>query len=185
MEVGAFHQHTGQEEHGITLPAAGRTKVGATFTITIGSHVHLDVLKQLVCCKELRIATHNLDVLIRTVRKVHKVLHNCKQSFFTEQSLYHSHKGTDAIQFLILRIDLSPGIEEIIWTEEGTVFIVRTVADNDKCVIFENLRNVSAVTHGQLLVRIHDCGILFDCTLELKVTTGIPLTNTMPSGIRN
>ena len=128
----------------------------------------LYILEQLVCCEELRIATHNLDVLIGTIREIHKVLHNCKQSVFTEQTFYHRYKGTDTVQFLILGIDLSPGIEEIIRAEERAVFVIRTITDNDKCVIFENLRNVSAITHSQLLIRIHDGGIFFDCALELK-----------------
>ena len=78
------------------------------------------------------------------------------------------YKGIDAVQFLIVSFNLSPRIEEVIRGEEGTVFIICTIAYDDEGVILEEFRNITAITHGKLSIGVHDRCVFFDCALELK-----------------
>ena len=54
----AFHQLTGQKEHSVALTAAGSTEVCTAFSVAGRTHMCLDIFKQLVCGKELRIAAY-------------------------------------------------------------------------------------------------------------------------------
>ena len=164
----ALHQHAGQEHHSVALAAAGSTEICTTLTVTGRTDVLLDIIEQLVGSKELGIAADNLQILIGVIREVDEVLDNCQQTVLTEQALNHRYEGIDAIQLHIIILDLSPRIEKVVGREEGTVLIVSTVTDNDKSVILENLRDISAVTHGELGVCIHDGSVFFHRALEFQ-----------------
>ena len=77
-----------------------------------------DIVEQLVGCKELGIATDNLQILIGVIREVDEILDNCQQAVPAEQALHHRHKGIDAVQLHIAVLDLSPRIEKVVGREE-------------------------------------------------------------------
>ena len=132
----------------------------------------LDILEELVRCEELRIPANDFEILVRVVGEIDEILDNRKQSLFAEQPFDHRGQRVDSVHFLIVGFYLSPSIEEVIRREEGAVLVVCTVADNDECVILEQLGNVSAITHRELGVRIHDGCVFLDRALEFKHDNG-------------
>ena len=168
MEECTLHKHSCEEEHSIAFPAACRAEVCAALAVSLRSEMCLDILKQLDRSKILRIPANDFEVFIRAIREVDKILDNCQESFLAKQSAHHSYKGIDAVQFLIVSLNLSPRIEEVIRGEEGTVFIICTIAYDDEGIILEEFRNITAITHGELSIGVHDCCVFFDCALELK-----------------
>ena len=168
MEEGTLHKHSCEEEHSIAFSAACRAEVCAALAVPLRSEMFLDILKQLGSGKKLRITADNFEVFVRAIREIDKILDDCQKPFFAEQSAYHSYKGIDAVQFLIVSFNLSPRIEEVIRGEEGTVFIICTIAYDDEGVILEEFRNITAITHGKLSIGVHDRCVFFDCALELK-----------------
>ena len=93
---------------------------------------------------------------------------NNKRSL-SEKSLYHRHKRINTIQFFIISVYLSPRIEEeIILTEERTIFIICSITDNNKRIVFKNLRNISTVTDCKLLICVHYGCVFLYCTLKFK-----------------
>ena len=168
MEEGTLHKHSCEEEHSIAFSAACRAKVCAALAVSLRSEVCLDILKQLDRSKILRIAADDFEVFVRAIREIDKILDDCQKPFFAEQSAHHSYKGIDAVQFLIVSFNLSPRIEEVIRGEEGTVFVICAIAYYDEGVILEEFRNITAITHGELSIGVHDRCILFDCALKLK-----------------
>ena len=168
VEQFAFHQHTSQKQHSIALPAAGSAEIGAALSVTVRTHMQLDILKQFCCSKELRITANDFQLFIRAVGEIDKILDNRKQTVFSEQPLHHRDKRVDSVQLLVLRFNFPPRIEIVVGTEKRTVFIVCPVADDHKGVVFEQFRNISAVADGELLVSVHDRCIFFDGTLEFQ-----------------
>ena len=128
----------------------------------------LDIFKQLVCGKELRVAAYYFQVVIGVVREINEVLDYIKQSVFTEQPFYHRNKGIKTVKLLIVGVYLSPSVEKVIRAEKRTVLVIRSIAYYDKSVVFEYLRYVSAITNRKLLVRIHYRGIFFYGALKFK-----------------
>ena len=134
MEQLAFHQHTSQKQHSVALAAAGSAEIGAALSITVRTHMQLDILKQLGCSKKLRITADDFQLFIRVVGEIDKILDNRKQSVFAKQPFYHGDKGVDSVQLLIIRLNFPPRIEIVIGTEKRTVFVVRSVADDHKAL---------------------------------------------------
>ena len=167
-KVFTFHQHTGKEKHCITLAATCRSKVCTTFTISFRAKMSLDILIQFIWRKELRITAHYFQILIRVVWEINKIFGNFKQTIFSEKPLYHCYKRIDTVQFFIVWVYLSPRIKEIIWTEERTIFIICSVTDNNKRIVFENLRNISTITDCKLLICVHYSRIFLYRTLKFK-----------------
>ena len=118
MEEGTLHKHSCEEEHSIAFSAACRAEVCAALAVPLRSEMCLDILKQLDRSKILRIAADDFEVFVRAVREIDKILDDCQKPFFAEQSAHHSYKGIDAVQFLIVSLNLSPRIEEVIRGEE-------------------------------------------------------------------
>ena len=168
MKIGAFHQHPGKEQHGITFAAAGSTKVSAAFAVSLRLQVPLDVFKQLGCRKILRIPAHNFCVLVGAVRKIDKILNDTQQPVFAEKAAHHGYERADAIQLLVIGLDFAPGVKKVVRGKEGAILVVRTVADDQEGVVFEQFRNIPAIAHGELDVGIHDGSVFFDSTLELQ-----------------
>ena len=168
MKERTLHKHSCEEEHSIAFSAACCTKVCAAFTVPLRSEMRLNILKQFDRSKILRITANNLDVFIRAIREIDKILDDRQEPFFAEQSAHHSYKGIDAVQFLIISLNLSPRIEEVIRGKEGTVFIICTIAYNDEGIILEEFRNIAAITHSELSIGVHDRCVFFDRAFELK-----------------
>ena len=84
MKEFTFHQHTGKKQHCIALAAACRSEICAALTVPFGTHMFLDILKQLVCGEKLRIAADNFQILIRVIGEIDKILYYGKQPAFTE-----------------------------------------------------------------------------------------------------
>ena len=99
--------------------------------------MQLDILKQLRCSKELRIAADDFQLFIRVVGEIDKILDNRKQTVFSEEPLHHRDKRVDSVQLLVLRFNFPPRIEIVVGTEKRTVFVVNTVADDHKGIVFE------------------------------------------------
>ena len=168
MEEGTLHKHSCEEEHSIAFSAACRAEICTSLAVSLRSEVCFDILKQLDRSKILRIAADDFEVFVRAIREIDKILDDCQKPFFAEQSAHHSYKGIDAVQFLIVSFNLSPRIEEVIRGEEGTVFVICTIAYDNEGIILEEFRNITAITHGELSIGVHDRCILFDCALKLK-----------------
>ena len=81
-------------------------------------------------------------------------------------------QGVDTIVCLVCTLHLAPGIEELVWCEQRTIFVIHAIADNNKSIIAEQLRNIPAIAHRQLCVCIHDGGIFLHGTLELQNHNG-------------
>ena len=128
----------------------------------------LDVFKQLVRCKELWVPANYFQFLFRRVGQENKILHYTQQPFFAEHPLHHSQQGRNSFRCLVLRFYLPPGIKEIVWSKERAIFTVRSVTNHHKSIVFEQIRNVSSITHRELGICIHDGCILFHGTFEFQ-----------------
>ena len=168
MKIGAFHQHPGKEQHGITFAAAGSTKVSAAFAVSLRLQVPLDVFKQLGCRKILRIPAHNFCVLVGAVRKIDKILDDSQQPVFAEKAAHHSYERVDTIHLFVIDLDFAPGVKEVVGGKEGAILVVRTVADDQEGVVLEQFGNVPAIAHSELDVGVHDSSVFLDGTLELQ-----------------
>ena len=92
MEEGTLHKHSCEEEHSIAFSAACRAEVCAALAVPLRSEMCLDILKQLDRSKILRITANNLDVFIRAIREIDKILDNRQEPVLAEQSAHHSYK---------------------------------------------------------------------------------------------
>ena len=128
----------------------------------------LAILKQLGSGKKLRITADDFQFFIRAVGEIDKILDNRKQTVFSEEPLHHSDKRVDAVQLLVFRFNFPPRIEIVVGTEKRTVFVVRSVADDHKGVIFEQFRNISAVADGELRVSVHNRCVFLDGALKFQ-----------------
>lgn len=79
----------------------------------------------------------DFQFFIRIVGEIDKILDNGKQPVFAKQPFYHGDKGIDSVQLLIIRLNFPPCIEIVIGTKKSAVFVVHTVADDHKGVVFE------------------------------------------------
>ena len=169
-ELPAPHQHPRQKQHRDTLSAPRRAEIGATFAIPVRAEfgVQTDILEQLVRGKELRITTNNLPFILRRIREKDKVFQHAQQPLPPEQPLHHRLQRVDAVKSPFFGVNLAPCIEKVVGSEQRAVFIVHTVTDNDKRIVFEQLGNIPPIPHRQLPIGIHDGCLLLDGTFELQ-----------------
>ena len=79
MEECTLHEHSREEEHGVALPAASRAEVCTAFAVSLRSEMRLNVLKQFDRSKILRIAADDLEVFVRAIREIDKILDDCQK----------------------------------------------------------------------------------------------------------
>ena len=127
-----------------------------------------DILEQLVRGKELRITTNNLPFIFRRIREKDKVFQHAQQTLSPEQPLHHRLQRVDAVKSPLFGVNLAPGIEKVVGSEQRAVFVVHTVTDNDKRIVFEQLGNIPPIPHRQLPIGIHDGCLLLDGAFELQ-----------------
>ena len=106
----ASHQHTGKEQHRDTLATTRCPEVSSSFSIAafLEFGVQTDILEQLACGKELRIAANHFLLVFRRIGKEHEILYHAQQPLFPEQAFYHRQKGVDAV--CCLKRELMPSV---------------------------------------------------------------------------
>ena len=164
------HQHTGQEEHRVTLAASRGAEIGAALAIAVSVQAAMaqDIIEQLMRSEELRIAAYYLRLFLGSIGEEHKVLDDAEQALFAEQPLHHRMQRIHAVGRLVLRADFAPCVEELIGREERAVLVVHAIADDHKRIVFEQFGNIAAIADSQLGEGIHDGGVLFDGALKLQ-----------------
>ena len=118
----------------------------------------------------MRITAQNLLLLFAAVREILEVLENVQQAFAIEHPLNHGVKALNALGLdsLVAKFHASPRIKVIILGKETARPIVHAVANHAEGVIDKQLRNIAAVAHRQLFVRIENRRLFAHGALELE-----------------
>ena len=127
-----------------------------------------DICKQFYCSEKLRITADDLKLFVRIIGKIDKIFDKCRQSVLAEHSFYHCQQRIYSIKFCIRRFDFPPRIEKVVGRKKRAVFIVCTIADNQKRIILEQLRDITLIADCKLGIGIRNGCFLTDSTLEFK-----------------
>lgn len=68
----------------------------------------------------------------------------------------------------ITTVGLPPRVEKLVRCKKGSSFVVDTIADHAKRVLFEQFRNVSTVTDGELFEGVVNRRFFLDRTFEFE-----------------
>ena len=130
----------------------------------------LNISKHLIRRKKLRVAADNCLLLFAVVRIENKVSQNLQNPVFGKYSLDHRKQRTDPVRNGIFFICFIPRIIELIWCKNRAKSGISAVANDRKRGIFQERRNVSGVTYGDLFPRIVDSFPLFYGAFKFKYT---------------
>ena len=169
-EILRTHQQTRQEQHGKAFTATSRTKIRTALAVAIGATHLADILEQGTSRIILRITAQDLLLLFAAVREILEVLENVQQAFAIEHPLNHGVKALDALGLdsLVAKFHAPPRIKVIVLGKETARPVVHAIANHAEGVIDKQLRNIAAVAHRQLLVRVENCRLFAHGTLELE-----------------
>ena len=74
----------------------------------------------------------------------------------------------NAVVRFIRAFYFAPGIEEILGSKQRSIFVVHTIANYNKSIIPEDVRDIPAITNSQLCKSIHDSGVCLHGALEFQ-----------------
>lgn len=126
-----------------------------------------DVLNQLGSGIVLWIPAEDFFFVARRVGKEDKVANHVQQASRLKHALNQAVQRVDAVDFdQITTVGIPPRVEKLVRCKKGSGFVVDTIADHAKRVVFEQFRNVSPVTDGELLEGFMNRRIFADRTFE-------------------
>ena len=117
----------------------------------------------------LRIPAEDFFFAARRVGKEDEVANHVQQASRLKHALNQAVQRVDTVGFdQITTVGLPPRVEKLVRCKKGSGFVVDTIADHAKRVVFEQFRNVAPVTDGELFESIVNRRFFLDRTFEFE-----------------
>ena len=162
-------QLASKEQHGIGLSTPGGAEIGTPLAIAAnGAQMGEDMVPQFTRSKELWIAAHHFGrvILFRRIREIDIIAQDFQDAFWRKRSANKGPKRIKPLAGFVFIVDFLPFVEKFEWGVGRSQFVLRPVADNRQCTIFQQGWYIPHITGTNLRMRIAYGGILLGRVFE-------------------
>ena len=127
-----------------------------------------DMVPQFTRSKELWIAAHHFGrvILFRRIREIDIIAQDFQDAFWRKRSANKGPKRIKPLAGFVFIVDFLPFVEKFEWRVGRSQFVLRPVADNRQCTIFQQGRYIPHIASTNLRVGIAYGGILLGRVFE-------------------